>query len=70
MYERKENEIAFNAPPSDVDCETQTYGCWQNNPDICANNGIPGVCALTSDVCICKKSSRVWKKQYKNLRDN
>lgn len=51
-----------------MDAENQTYGCRQNNPDICASNSIPGVCAFTSDDCICKKPSRSWKKQYEKLK--
>lgn len=27
--------IDFNAPLNDIDSEVQTYGCRQNNPDIC-----------------------------------
>lgn len=60
----KELRIPFSAPLHEGDTETQTYGCRQNNPDICASNSIPGVCAFTSDDCICKKPSRAWKKQY------
>ena len=37
----KELKISFNAPLNDLDTETQTYGCRQNNPDICGNNGMP-----------------------------
>lgn len=60
--------VAFSAPLNEQDTETQTYGCRQNNPDICASNSIPGVCAFTSDDCICKKPSRSWKKQYEKLK--
>ena len=63
----KKLKVAFNAPLSEADSETQTYGCRQNNPDICSNNSIPGVCAFTSEDCICKKPSRAWKKQYQKL---
>jgi hypothetical protein len=63
----KELKVPFNAPLNDKDSETQTYGCRQNNSDICANNSIPGVCAFTSDDCICRKPSRSWKKQYQKL---
>ena len=67
-YEWKELKIPFNAPLNEMDAENQTYGCRQNNPDICASNSIPGVCAFTSDDCICKKPSRSWKKQYEKLK--
>ncbi len=64
----KHLKIPFNAPLNPQDTETQTYGCRQNNPDICANNSIPSVCAFTSGDCICKKPSRAWKKQYTKLK--
>lgn len=31
----KELRIPFNAPLNKMDTEVQTYGCRQNNPDIC-----------------------------------
>lgn len=63
----KELRVSFSAPLNDNDTETQTYGCRQNNPDICANNSLPGVCAFTSEDGICKRPSRAWKKQYIKL---
>lgn len=63
----KELRVLFNAPLHEKDTETQTYGCRQNNPDICASNSIPNLCAFTSADCICKKPSRAWKKQYRLL---
>jgi len=65
-----EVKVPFNAPLNPQDTEAQTYGCRQNNPDICANNSIPGICAFTSDDCICKKPSRAWKKQFAKLGGN
>lgn len=63
-------KIAFNAPLNDADSETQTYGCRQNNPNICGSNGIVGVCAFVSEDKICRKPSRAWRKQYSKLRAN
>ncbi len=65
----KDLHIPFSAPLNAQDNETQTYGCRQNNPDICGNNSIPGVCAFTNDDCICKKPSRAWKKKYLELKE-
>jgi len=45
----KQLRIPFNAPLHPQDTEVSTYGCRQNNPDICGNNGLPGVCAFASD---------------------
>ena len=56
-------KISFNAPLHEKDSEVQTYGCRQNNPNICGSNGIPGICAFVSEDKICKKPSRAWKKQ-------
>lgn len=64
----KELRIPFNAPLSPDDTENQTFGCRQNNPYICGNNGMSGICAFASADCICKKPSRAWKKQYQKLK--
>ena len=65
---QKELRIDFNAPLNEKDTETSTYGCRQKNPDICANNSLPDICAFASDDCICKRPSRAWKKQYEKLK--
>lgn len=39
-----ELHIPFAAPLNAADTETQTFGCRTNNPDICASNGLNGVC--------------------------
>ena len=64
----KELRIPFHSPLNSQDSERQTFGCRANNPDICSNNGIPGVCAFASKDCICRKPSRAWKKQYNELK--
>ena len=61
--------VPFNAPLNEGDSEIQTYGCRANNPDICANNEMNGICAFVRDDCICKKPSRAWKKQYNKLKE-
>ena len=64
---RKEYVIPFNAPLHSLDTERQTYGCRQNNPDICGNNSLSNVCAFCRPDHICKKPSRAWKKQFNKL---
>lgn len=64
----KELKIAFNSPLNKEDTDTQTYGCRANNPDICGNNGLEGICAFYSLDKICRKPSRAWKKQFQKLR--
>ena len=61
-------KIPFAAPLNEQDTETQTYGCRQNNPDICGSNGLNGVCAFVTNDHICHKPSRSWKKQYQKLK--
>lgn len=63
-------KVAFNAPLHPLDTEKVTFGCRQNNPDIYGNNGIPGICAIASDDCICRKPSRAWKKQFHKLKES
>ena len=60
----------FNDPLNELDNEEQTYGCRANNPDICKNNGLEGVCAFVNVDCICRKPSRAWKKQYSKLKES
>ena len=62
-------KVMFSAPLNTADTEKQTWGCRANNPDICGNNGIPGICAFVSDDCICRKPSRAWKKQFNKLKE-
>lgn len=65
----KELRIPFSAPLHERDTAEQTFGCRANNPNICSNNYLPGICAFASDDCICKKPSRAWKKQYQKLNE-
>ena len=44
MASEKELRVKFSAPPNDKDTETQTFGCRANNPDICGNAYLEGVC--------------------------
>ena len=61
------NRVKFNAPLNKLDTEYQTYGCRQNNPEICKNNGLIGVCAFVREDGICKSPSAAWAKQYRFL---
>lgn len=65
---KNELKIPFSAPLHESDSETQTFGCRQNNPDICGSNGIEGICAFTCNDHICRKPSRAWKKQFDKLK--
>ncbi len=65
----KNLRYSLNAPLNDGDTETQTYGCRANNPDICKNCYVDGLCAFTSDDSICKAPSAKWKKYYAQLKE-
>ena len=65
----KEYIIPFNEKLNPHDTETQTYGCRQNNPDICGNNNLPNICAFCRSDHICKRPSRAWKKQFNKLAE-
>lgn len=65
----KEIKVPFSAPLNEQDTELQTYGCRQNNPDICGYNGMIGVCAFVCEDKICKKPSRSWKKKFRELKE-
>lgn len=66
----KKYVVPFNAPLNPLDTEKQTYGCRQNNPDICGNNNLPDICAFCRTDHVCKKPSRAWKKQFAKLSDS
>ena len=65
----KEFMVSFNAPLKEKDTESQTEGCRANNPDICASNMLPDICAFCNEDHICRKPSRAWKKQYQRLKE-
>ena len=66
---KKEILVPFIAPLNADDTETQTYGCRQNNPDICGKNCMPDICAFVRKDNICKSPSRAWKRQYLQLKE-
>ena len=68
MSTTKSLRIPFKAPLQPGDTADVTVGCRANNPDICANNGLEGICAFSSNDNIYKRPSRAWKKQYEVLR--
>ena len=65
----KDLKVPFHAPLNPKDTEIQTEGCRANNPNICANNGLNGICAFYSKDGICKRPSKKWKDQYRALKE-
>lgn len=64
----KEFRIKLRAPLHPLDTEEQTYGCRANNPDICNNCYLEGICAFVTNDHICRRPSRSWKKIYNELK--
>jgi len=62
------NSEAFHAPLKMLDSEDQTVGCRHSNPDICAKNRAPKICAFVRNDDICKCPPRSWGKQFKKLK--
>lgn len=46
----KNLRFSLKAPLNIGDTETQTYGCRANNPDICKNCYVDGICAFTTKI--------------------
>jgi hypothetical protein len=59
---------AFHKPLHVNDSERQTHGCRHTNPDICAKNRIPKVCAFVRDDNLCVSPPQSWAKQYQRLK--
>jgi hypothetical protein len=58
----------FHAPLNEADTEARTLGCRHTNPDICAKNEMPGVCAFVRADGMCTAPSASWPKQFRRLR--
>ena len=62
------NAAAFHAPLNPLDTEKQTVGCRHTQPDICAKNGLPKVCALVRADKTCYAPPTSWPKQFQKLK--
>ena len=69
MSGNKGLRVPFKAPLKHGDTETVTVGCRANNPDICANNGLEGICAFASIDGMCRRPSKAWRKQFLKLEE-
>ena len=65
----KKLRFPFSAPLNEQDTAEQTLGCRANNPDICGNNELHGLCAFVRDDGICTHPSKAWKRQYAKLKE-
>lgn len=62
------NAQAFHAALKTGDSPNQTVGCRHTNPNICAKNGTPRICAFARVDGICHSPPQSWPKQYTILR--
>lgn len=62
-----DNSKAFHAPLHQNDAETQTEGCRQMNPDACAKNQMPKVCAFARIDGMCLSPPSTWPKRFRRL---
>ena len=62
------NENAFHKPLKPGDTVEKTVGCRHTNPDICAKNMIPKVCAFARSDGMCLSPPQSWKKQFEKLK--
>ncbi len=65
----KHNAQARNAPLHSEDSETQTVGCRHTNPDICAKNQMPDVCAFARSDRMCFAPPKSWPQQFRILKE-
>jgi len=61
------NQNIFHAPLQPLDIEKQTLGCRHTDPDICAKNGLPKVCAMVRADKMCYAAPQSWAKQLQKL---
>jgi hypothetical protein len=57
----------FHEPLVDGDTEAQTLGCRHTNPNICAKNAMPSVCAYVRADGMCTSPPASWLKQFIKL---
>ena len=63
----KDQKNAFHALLHPLDSENQTYGCRATNPNFCAKNSVPSVCAFVRKDNICLSPPKSWKNQFQKL---
>ena len=54
-------------PLHDADTAKQTVGCRHTNPEICAKNALPTVCAFARNDGMCLSPPMSWSKQFEKL---
>jgi hypothetical protein len=59
------NDKAFHSPLNPQDTEKQTCRCRHTNPDICAKNRMPKVCAFVRPDKTCLSPPVSWPKQFR-----
>jgi len=62
------NIPAVHAPLNSRDTETQTFGCRLSDPNSCARNSLPGVCAFTRADNVCHSPPNSWPRRFRELK--
>ena len=62
------NDQSFHEPLRAGDTPEQTVGCRHTNPDICAKNRTPKICAFVRADGICMCPPKSWAKQFVKLK--
>jgi hypothetical protein len=62
------NSDAFHSPLKEGDTEIKTIGCRHTNPNICARNMLPKICAFCREDNVCLRPPVSWKKQFQKLK--
>ena len=60
--------VPYHAPLHPLDTAKQTFGCRYTNPDFCAKNRLPKVCALVRADGICLAPPHLWPGQFRKLQ--
>lgn len=66
MTKNKEKKLKYYP----TDTEKQTFGCRMSNPDSCAKNSMPGICAFVREDGMCLHPPKSWKKRYEKLKED
>ena len=59
--------MRFHLPLCAGDSAEKTVGCRHTNPNICAKNGMPTVCAFARSDALCLAPPASWPKQFAKL---
>ena len=62
-----DNSKACRAPLRPGDTEERTVGCRLTNPDTCAKNELPNLCAFVRPDGMCLAPPASWRRRFRSL---